>query len=294
MIFVSTSCLKENKSVKQVIKEYVKIGIKNIELGPTHKYEEGILEFIKNIKKRHNIQFTLHGYFPPQKEQLIVNLASQNQRIRKSSITHIKKMIDTALEISAELCSFHAGFLVDPEKLGQPFNKNIRCQYEDAYKTFLLSVIEICKYAKDKKIKIAFENNEASYYNLINGKNELLLMCEPYEFERLFMDLEKHGITNLGILLDLGHLKVSANNLNFDPHKFIKIFKDKIVEIHISENDGSTDQALSLKEDSWAVKVLQTTSFKDQIITLEAIKLDVEEIQNQTSLIRKSEIKVIR
>ena len=53
------------------------------------------------------------------------------------------------------------------------------------------------------------------------------------------------------MLLDTGHLKVSARTLNFDPKKFIERFKPHIKIVQISDNDGTADQNLPVREDSW-------------------------------------------
>ena len=58
------------------------------------------------------------------------------------------------------------------------------------------------------------------------------------------MEAEKNKI-NLKLLIDLGHLAISANILKFDKYDFLKKvidnFSDKIFEVHISENDFKSD-----------------------------------------------------
>lgn len=288
MIFVSTSCFFEKKSVIHILKEYAKQGIRNIELGASHNYEKGIMEFLKEYKKKYNAEFTIHGYFPPEKKSLIVNLASQNSEIVKRSIAKIKKMIDIAKQLDVKLCSFHAGFLVDPEQLGKPLDKSKRFDYEKGYATFLYSANEICRYASLKGVKIAFEPNVVSSYNVVDGKNEPLLMCRIDEIKIFYRDLEMSGIKNLGLLLDLGHLKVTANNLKFNALEFIETFKNNVLEIHIHENEGLLDEHKPLKEDSWALKVVNQNAFKNLIITLEVDNLSLSGIQAQSELLSKT------
>lgn len=287
MIFVSTSCFFERKSVIHILKEYSRQGIRNIELGASHQYEEGIMEFLEDYKKKYNPEFTLHGYFPPEKKSLIVNLASQNSEITQRSIAKIKKMIDIAKQLDAKLCSFHAGFLVDPEQLGKPLDKSKRFDYEKGYKTFLSSAKEICRYASLKGVKIAFEPNVVSSYNVVEGKNEPLLMCRIDEIKRLYRDLEMSGMKNLWLLLDIGHLKVTSNNLKFSALEFIKTFKNKVKEIHIHENGGFIDEHKPLAKDSWALKMLEQYKFKKAIVTLEADNLNLSTIQTQLGLLNK-------
>ena len=285
MTFITTSLFVDKKSIKHVLEQYATIGIKDIELGAAHHYEEGIIEFVKKYKKKHHARFTIHGYFPPDKYNLIINLASQNPDILKRSIAKVKEMIDTAKEIGAELCTFHAGMRVDPVHTGKPLERDIIYDYEDSYATFFESLLEICPYAEEQGVKIGMEPNELSEHNLVNDRNELLLMCELDEIKRLFEDLETKGIANLGILLDLGHLKVTANNLKFDKEEFIQLVKDRVVEVHIHDNNGIIDEHKMLKQGCWPLKILDRKLFKDPIITLESGPLDLKDIQAQIAIL---------
>jgi len=283
MIFVSTSYFKERRSVKLVLNECSKAAIKNIELGAAHQYEDGIVDFLKKYKKEHGAEFTIHSYFPPEKKPVIVNLASQNPEILSKSMSSVKKSIDTAKEIKARLYSFHAGFRVDPEGLGKPLERKNIASYEDAYNTFVNSVDEICSYAKSRDVKVAMEPNVMSNYNLISGKNELLLMCELHEI-KMFLDDLKHK--NLGILLDLGHLKVTANNLKFDREEFINGVKDRVLGLHVHDTDGFTDAHRPLKANSWVLEVLNRNLFKKSIpITLEIADVNIKTLQAQIRLL---------
>jgi len=285
MIFISTSCFHEKKSVIKILKEYSKQGIKNIELGASHEYEENIMEFLKEYKKKHDAEFTIHAYFPPEKNPFIINLASQKPDAVGKSISKIKKMIDTAKELDAKLCGFHAGFLVESEELGKPLDKSNRFEYEKGYKTFLESAKEICQYAKSKGVKIAFEPNVVSSYNVVGDKNELALMCKTGEIKRFYRDLEALGINNLGLLLDLGHLKVTANNLKFDAEEFVGAFRSKVAEIHIHENEGKIDEHKPLKKDSWGLRIINKYGFKNVLITLEVNNLNLDGIESQSKLL---------
>ena len=53
---------------------------------------------------------------------------------------------------------------------------------------------------------------------------------------------------NVGLLLDLGHLNISSNFFKFSKQsfldKYISNYKDRLLEIHISENNGIKDEHL--------------------------------------------------
>jgi sugar phosphate isomerase/epimerase len=286
MIFVSTSSLNDHKSVIHVLKEYKKGGIQNIELGSSHKYEEGIKEFVKKFQKENDVNYTVHAYFPPAKESFFVNLASQDEQILSRSKNFVRDMIELSSEVNAVLCGFHAGFRFDPIH-GVKYGDTPILDYHVAYDIFLQSLISICKFADEKKVKICFEPNVVSKNNLINNQNKLLLMAEIGEINNLFHDLETRGVTNLFLLLDLGHLKVTANNLNFDFTTFIDTFKERVLEIHIHDNQGVFDQHFKLEENSEVLEVLKNYKFKSlEALTLESHKLTIEQINEQCDLLQ--------
>jgi len=118
VIYSSTSCLKNPSNLIHVLKEYEVGGVNNVELGSVHAFFD-----VNEIKKFH-FNFLIHNYFPPPKIPFIFNLASLNKLIRKKSIHLAKKAIDLANKIDCPLYTFHAGFTVNPNKLGKPFPKN--------------------------------------------------------------------------------------------------------------------------------------------------------------------------
>ena len=58
-------------------------------------------------------------------------------------------------------------------------------------------------------------------------------------------------IPSFFLLIDVAHLKVSANSLGFDRLKFLKSVYPWIRACHLSDNDGLSDSNESVKEDSW-------------------------------------------
>ena len=85
-------------------------------------------------------------------------------------------------------------------------------------------------------------------------------MCTYEEIEKIFFEAEIKKI-NLSLLIDLGHLAISANILKFDKivflNKIIENFGDKIVEIHISENDFKRDLHNRIFKGSWQLDALK-------------------------------------
>jgi len=274
MIYTSTSCLKNPKNVLNVLSKYQEIGIKNVELGSVHSY------FEKNLLKKFDFNFIIHNYFPPPKIPFNFNLASQNKSIRKQSIQQAKNAIEFCRKIDSPLYTFHAGFTVDPSKLGSKFDYTKISKRSKSIITFIDSAIELVDFAKKYGIKLGMEPNVVQNFNLIDNENKLLLFAELNEIEILFKFFKKN---ELGILLDLGHTSVTSHWLKFDKDRFVNKIKNNVIAIHISNNNGIKDQHRSLTEDCWQIKVLK--KFKNVPIILESMNLTPIQIRKNLNIL---------
>ena len=286
-MYVSTSCLSSKYDFSQILDIYSKLGIKNVELGVC---KDSTLDVTKLIK-RYNFDYIVHHYFPPPQKPFIVNLASQDKQIFRKSINQIIKSIDFCADFDINFFSFHAGFRVDPD-INLKFNFNNIPEYEDSFNMFKESVAEVVDYAERRSVKVAIENNVLAEYNLIDGQNKLLLMCELWEFERLFNEIRSN---NLGVLLDIGHLKVTSNLLKFDAEELIDKLKDKTFAVHIHENNGQVDEHRCIREGDWSLAIVNKYFKKKDIhIVLECKCNNETEVENGLRLLKGSDEGVIQ
>jgi len=280
-VYVSTTCLAGGSNILDVLRTYAKAGLRYVELGASHKYTGGLslTEF-----QQWGFSFIVHHYFPPPKKPLILNLASQNAAILAQSKEQIKRSIDFCHSVGVRLFSLHAGFRADPNDKLRFSHDQAVAPYGIAFNTFVESVREINSYAQEKGVRIAIENNVLSEYNVIDGQNPFLLLCKAEEFERL---LERTPSINVGIVLDLGHLKVTSHWLGFDRYKFIDKVKDRVFAIHVHENNGRADQHRELDETSWCFEVIGRKCFSNLPIVLESTGLTIDKIIQQVSLVEE-------
>lgn len=280
ILYVSTLCLKNKYNYSQILSIYHELGIKNVELGICDDLSRGIM----NGVKRYDFNYIVHNHFPPPERPFIINLASQDKSILKRSIDQVMKSVDFCSDFNIKLFSFHGGFRIDPDiNLKFPLNENKIPEYDFSFSAFKESVVKIANYAKERNVRVAVENNVLSGHNLIRGQNRLLLMCELWEFEKLFNGIPSD---NLGLLLDIGHLNVSSNSLKFDADKFIYGLKDKTFGIHIHGNDGNIDEHRCISDKE---RLLATTRdcFKeaDIPIVLECKCNSIKELVNSLTLL---------
>lgn len=279
-VYVSTSCLTNGDNIFKVLDIYAKAGLKHISLGSTHKYTDNLSP---DKFKGYDFNLICHHYFPPAKEPIMVNLASQDPTILKRSREQIRQSIDFCFIMGISFFPFHAGFRAEPdEKLnfkGQPV-----APYESAFATFVESVNEVNRYAEVKKVKIAIENNVLAEYNLVDGQNPYLLLCEAGEFEKFLSEVQSG---NVGVLLDLGHLKVTSHCLSFNRYEFIDKVKDRVFGIHAHENNGHIDEHRELDQTSWCFEVISRECFANLPVVLESLGLTINQIMKQVHSMEK-------
>ncbi|GAI40513.1 unnamed protein product, partial [marine sediment metagenome] len=156
--------------------------------------------------------------------------------------------------------------------------------YRQAFDTFVESVKEADVYARSRGVRLAIENNVLAGYNMVNGENPFLLCCRADEFEELAILIPS---SNVGILLDLGHLQVSAHWLGFDKYEFIEQVKNRVFAIHVHDNDGLKDEHRMLENASWCLEVIAREYFADLPVVLESQGLSMTQISKQVALLEK-------
>ena len=276
MIYASTNCLYHPKNVVKVLKEYQKGEIENVELGSVHE------NFDLRILKKFDFNFLIHNYFPPPKIPFNFNLSSDRKAIRDKSVKLAKKAIDLCCKIESPLYTFHAGFTVDPPKLGKPLPRININKRESAIEIFVDEVKKITEYSDSLGIKVAMEPNVVQKFNLVEGKNELCLFAEYNEIEKLFKILKK---TSLGLLIDLGHTSVTSHWLKFNKDEFVEKCSKHTYAIHVSNNNGLQDQHKSLTKNCWQLSKLK--NFKKKPIILETMNLSIEKIKQNIQLVEE-------
>ncbi len=275
MIYLSTGGFK-NISGFETLNYFVKNKIFSIELS-AGIYSKNQVQKIKKIK---NVKKIMHNYYPPPKNPFVINIASTNPSILNASIKHIKKAIDISTYIGAKDYSFHPGFVTDisPKEIGvltktTNFNNRNKCIEQVIKNLNLLS-----KYAKKKGVRLLIENNvmKKSSYDYL-GK-DTTIMSRPEEINYIMERVP----TNIKLLLDVAHLKVSSNVLGFDKIKAFKSVKKWIRAYHLSDNDGIHDSNDCFSEKAWFAKLLSKN--KIRYATVEVYNKDINKLKSQVKI----------
>ncbi len=263
MIYVSSACSKQ-KRIGPAIQELFDHGFPNIELSGGTEYYEGYENDIFELKEKYALNLLIHNYFPPAKEEFVLNLASLDDNIYNKSIEHFRQAIWLSEKIDAVRFGFHAGFFIDIkiDEIGKAIAKKERGNIERALKRFCKGFLDLKKEAGD--IKLYVENNVYSHLNFNRyGKNNPFMLTTANDYQALKKKVD------FNLLLDVAHLYVSAKTLGLD---FEKEFEQLFVVtdyIHLSDNDGFHDQNIGFTHGSNLFKKLSRYNFTGKTITIE-------------------------
>jgi len=277
-IFVSTVCLSELQSIDSRVTLYKRHGLDAIELGAGISSNEIIPSQISKME----CQFLVHNYFPPPVDPFILNLASNNTNIRQRSIDFVSEAIALTASLGAQFYSVHAGFITDPTTFENNSFVFPTPTSPDAYHCALnrfTAALEVeINCAEHFGIGFLVENNLCT--TALRGK---LLLQTADEFIELF---DKIKSKNLGILLDTGHLNVTAHTFGFDPISFVDQVAPHIRAFHVHDNDGITDTHQPIKPDSWILDVLRQPKFANLPIVIEAKFKNINDLYEHVNWLR--------
>lgn len=274
VIYVSTGTFTI-PDVATILETCVEHGIHHLELSSGTRFVDGMLDAVRRRHAR-PLAYLVHNYFPPHARPFVLNLGALDDTIRARSLEHCRCAIDLAAELGAPFYSVHAGSAMNarPEELGKPLAHRAHRDVDRAYAVFVENVQSLAEYAGAKGLGLLVENHVVAPFNLIDGKNRFLFASTAEEMLRLVDDVRsKH----LGLLLDVGHLNVTAASLGFDRLKCIEAVAPHVRAFHLSENDGTADQNLAITPDSWFLDVLR--DFRDTIAVIESYHLEPPAIQ---------------
>jgi sugar phosphate isomerase/epimerase len=177
-----------------------------------HTLNKKRVSALKNIGRSNNLKYSIHA---PSAD---INIASPSKPILKAVLKRLEKSIAYANALNAHLWVFHPGLKTGVSMFypGMDWLQNLKT-------TRLL-----LKIASDYGVNIALENVPEPYP---------FLMKSVEHFTKFYEEINE----DIGLVFDVGHA-----NLNGQIERFLTILADKIVHIHVHDNDGKSDQHLGI------------------------------------------------
>lgn len=282
MIYVSSACVR-NRTIGASVKQLAEAGYTHIELsGGTQPYPEMQQELLA-LQREYGLSYVCHNYFPPPETPFVINLASLDEETYERSVENIEKAISLSRMLGVDFFGFHAGFLINipVNEIGKSIAQQTLFDHDQAMQRFVTSLGVLT--AKHPDMQLYVENNVLAGMNYTNfdGRNPFFLTTAS-EHEAL------QTAQPYNLLLDVAHLKVSAQTLGLDFATELAPLMAASDYIHISDNDGTADTNGAFVAGSELHRLLSTYDFSGKRITLETYGgLDViaESFETAKSLI---------
>lgn len=202
------------------------------------------------------LEFTVHAPFAD------INIASPNPELRRVMLKRLEKSLNCARQLRCREWVFHSGW-----KSGlSEFYPSLDWQLN------LRSVRRLMTIANKLGVDISIENTPEPLHFLVKRMEDFALF---------YSELDCYD-DDLGMTLDIAHA-----NTNQQIFGFIDKFADRIVHVHISDNDGKYDSHRGIgrgKIDWEAVaRALRKVDFKG-IVVLESVEHVEESLQTMNRL----------
>ena len=277
MIYVSTGGFRNQNGFDAA--NYLKsANINSVELSGG-VYLDNQLKLLKSLKK--STKFMVHNYFPPCEDPFVFNLASLNKDVATKSYEHAIKAMHWAVELDNPNYSFHAGFLVDPnvKELGKKVKSRDLFNRDEAIKIFIERLNMLSIEADKLGVSLMIENNVLSPGNFSEFSDNPFLMATADECVYVM----EHTSNNINLLIDVAHLKVSANTLDFDKEQFLLSCDQWIKGYHLSDNNGLRDSNDRVNDNSWFWPLLRNDL---DFYTIEVYSDDLSVLSEQVNLVQ--------
>ena len=205
-------CLRE--SFPSLLKRLCKVDVNYVEIPDEglHTLNQKRVRSLKEVAKANNLDLVVHAPWAG------INIAVPSPVLRRAILKRLEKSIVYAGQLGCRLWLFHPGSKTALSHIypGKDWQQNLE------------SVRTLLRIARREDVVIAIENTPEPFPSLMKSVED---------FHRFYEELDD----DIGIVLDVAHA-----NLNSQIHDFMKQFPEKIVHMHVSDNNGANDLHLGI------------------------------------------------
>jgi sugar phosphate isomerase/epimerase len=238
-----------------LLKHLHEVDVRHVEIVDegSHALNNRRIKSLKKMTEAHDLDFVVHAPFAG------INIAVPSPVLRRTILKRLEKSIFYAGQLDCRLWLFHPGLQTGVSHFypGRDWQLNL-----DSVRTLL-------KIGRKEGVEIAIENVPEPFP---------FVMKNVQDFSRFYNELDD----DIGMVLDVAHA-----NLNRQIQDFIRQFSEKIVHMHVSDNDGAHDLHLGIGYGSidWETVAKEIKKAKySNVIMLESIEYVEESLQTLRKL----------
>jgi sugar phosphate isomerase/epimerase len=260
VVYLSTVCPAQPRDLWQILDAYRDLGVQTVELGMCNA--DNLADLPRRLQQ-YPFTYLVHGNFPP--PTFVPNVASPDPEHAERSLDHVRRSIQLAAELGNPFYSMHPGMAVDPIGYstleGHLFPGRVPDRaHEAASERFFAAVAEALRYATERGLGLLVENSDVTPAKV--GK---VLVGTEDEARRLL-----EAVPGIGLLIDTGHLSVTAATYGFDRVAFVRNLRAHVAALHLHDNDGRLDSHDPPNGTSWIFDALESLDISATRITAEA------------------------
>ncbi len=295
-IFVSSNCLAGGRDLSVALERLAAAGVFEVELSGGHGFADpdALLARLQAWRGR-GMAFTVHNYFPPPREDFVLNIASFDPAVRAQNLRLMNQALDFAGQLQAPFYGVHAGYLADAtESRGQfhfqavDSNGVAACQ-----RRAVDTVLEVLRERGDRLppqgllVENLFPPSTGPNHSLCTTPGELIS----------FFEAVAKGGGSLGLLLDLAHLDLACRRYGRDSdaalEQLLEVFGERLRAVHLSGHDGLEDVHRPLRADDWQLRAVgriarSRGAAPGPCFTLECRWVDEPTVLAQRELLRRA------
>jgi len=180
-----------------------------------HLLDSQRIRVLNRVRDSHHLEYVMHLPFAG------LNYAASNPFLRRAAQKMVLRALDQAVKLECSHVLIHSG-QADP--ISSVFNPESAWRYTDEF------LETVGKVATERGVQPLIENNFSPSYTLNSAEDMARffgLGCSRY----------------YKVALDIGHAFLTG-----DLNEFVERFRGSILELHIHDNRGQSDEHLALDE----------------------------------------------
>ncbi len=203
-----------DRPLEQAFPDLLGLGTRCIELSDSgyHALNPKLVERLQELKASYGLSYSIHAPYAD------TNLAADDDLIREWILKRIRASIRFGSELEAACVVVHPGWTTATDRFmrGRAWELNLR------------SLRWLLRYAEEYGVDLLIENVPDSMPYLMVSVEDFELFYEEMEYV-------------MGMALDVAHA-----NLRGEVAEFMRRFGDRVRHVHVSDNDGESDQHLPI------------------------------------------------